>query len=52
MNTEECARAPDELVWFKSSHSGPDGGDCVEVATSAHAVHVRTQSAWTSPPCG
>ncbi|MFF8770822.1 DUF397 domain-containing protein [Kitasatospora sp. NPDC015120] len=21
-----------DLVWFKSSHSGPDGGECVEIA--------------------
>ncbi|MFJ9433312.1 DUF397 domain-containing protein [Streptomyces sp. NPDC101490] len=29
------------LAWFKSSHSGGDGGDCVEVAPGAAAVHVR-----------
>lgn len=21
-----------DLVWFKSSHSGPEGGECIEVA--------------------
>ncbi|MGW8990064.1 DUF397 domain-containing protein [Streptomyces zhihengii] len=31
----------DERVWFKSSHSGSDGDDCVEVARGARAVHVR-----------
>lgn len=25
-----------ELSWFKSSYSGPDGGDCVEVALDWH----------------
>ncbi|MFD0209950.1 DUF397 domain-containing protein [Streptomyces hirsutus] len=25
-----------ELTWFKSSHSGSDGDDCVEVALSWH----------------
>lgn len=30
-----------ELAWFKSSHSGAEGGDCVEVAPGAAAVHVR-----------
>ncbi|WP_406366387.1 DUF397 domain-containing protein [Streptomyces sp. NBC_01546] len=30
-----------ELAWHKSSHSGGDGGDCVEVATCPSAVHVR-----------
>ncbi|MER8233768.1 DUF397 domain-containing protein [Streptomyces sp. NPDC094049] len=29
------------LAWFKSSHSGGDGGDCVEVAPGAGAAHVR-----------
>lgn len=29
------------LHWFKSSHSGGDGGECVEVATNTGAVHVR-----------
>ncbi|MFC7929384.1 DUF397 domain-containing protein [Streptomyces cinereoruber] len=29
------------LAWFKSSHSGGEGGQCIEVATGAGAVHVR-----------
>ncbi|WP_395360999.1 DUF397 domain-containing protein [Streptomyces sp. YH02] len=35
MNTTES------LAWFKSSYSGGDGGQCIEVATGAGAVHVR-----------
>ncbi|MGK5531582.1 DUF397 domain-containing protein [Streptomyces sp. URMC 129] len=31
----------ERLVWFTSSYSGPNGGDCVEVAAGAVAVHVR-----------
>lgn len=34
----------DERVWFKSSYSGSDGDDCVEVAwgtPGTGAVHVR-----------
>lgn len=27
--------------WFKSSHSDPGGGNCVEVARVPGAVHVR-----------
>ncbi|MFI0774473.1 DUF397 domain-containing protein [Streptomyces sp. NPDC021212] len=27
--------------WFKSSYSGSQGDDCVEVAVSEEAVHVR-----------
>jgi len=30
-----------ELAWFKSSYSGGDGNECVEVATCPHAVLVR-----------
>jgi hypothetical protein len=29
------------LVWFKSSYSAGDGGQCVEVAAGVGAVHVR-----------
>jgi hypothetical protein len=32
---------PDGLAWFKSSYSGNEGGQCVEVAAGAAAVHVR-----------
>ncbi|MFE3070824.1 DUF397 domain-containing protein [Streptomyces sp. NPDC059247] len=35
MNTTE------PLAWFKSSYSGGDGGDCVEIAPSLGTVHVR-----------
>ena len=30
-----------ELAWFKSSYSGDSSGDCVEVAASPAAIHVR-----------
>lgn len=29
------------LQWFKSSYSGDEGGDCVEVANHSAAIHVR-----------
>ncbi|MEV0745274.1 DUF397 domain-containing protein [Streptomyces sp. NPDC050273] len=29
------------LNWFKSSYSGGDGDNCVEVALRPHVVHVR-----------
>lgn len=35
MSPEKCA----PLVWFKSSYSGPEGGECVEVATERRAPH-------------
>ncbi|MDX2644321.1 DUF397 domain-containing protein [Streptomyces sp. PA03-1a] len=31
----------DDLDWFKSSCSGSQGDDCVEVAFGLDAVHVR-----------
>ena len=30
-----------ELNWFKSSYSGGDGDNCVEVAVRPGAVHIR-----------
>ena len=41
MNTEQHRAGSGELHWFKSSHSGSDGGDCLEVAAGARTVHVR-----------
>ncbi|WP_411091043.1 DUF397 domain-containing protein [Streptomyces sp. 049-1] len=29
------------LRWFKSSYSGDEGGNCVEVATEPTTVHIR-----------
>lgn len=29
------------LVWFKSSYSGNDGPECVEVAHAPDHIHVR-----------
>lgn len=37
MNTAEPAR----LVWFKSSYSGNEGGECLEVTADGTAVRVR-----------
>ncbi|MFJ9479692.1 DUF397 domain-containing protein [Streptomyces mirabilis] len=30
-----------EAAWFKSSYSTGNGGECVEVATTGDAVHIR-----------
>ncbi|MFJ6180107.1 DUF397 domain-containing protein [Streptomyces sp. NPDC092295] len=32
MSTEQVDVRLAQLTWFKSSYSGPEGGDCVEVA--------------------
>ncbi|EGX57085.1 hypothetical protein SZN_24578 [Streptomyces zinciresistens K42] len=37
MNTEQHT----QLDWFKSSYSGDEGGECVEMATTPTAVRVR-----------
>ncbi|MEU5094072.1 DUF397 domain-containing protein [Streptomyces sp. NPDC020996] len=39
MNTEQFQAQA--LHWFKSSHSGGAGGECVEVAALPGSVHVR-----------
>lgn len=31
----------ESLSWFKSSYSDGEGGDCVEVACDAAAIHIR-----------
>ncbi|MEU8867611.1 DUF397 domain-containing protein [Streptomyces umbrinus] len=41
MNANPSAGGLSELTWFKSSYSGTSGGDCVEVAITPQAVHVR-----------
>ncbi|MGW0667053.1 DUF397 domain-containing protein [Streptomyces sp. NPDC002746] len=38
-----------DLKWFKSSYSGTNGGNCVEVATCPHTVHVRDSKDLTVP---
>ncbi|MCX4716527.1 DUF397 domain-containing protein [Streptomyces virginiae] len=39
----------DERAWFKSSYSGSDGDDCVEVARGTQAIHVRDSKDQRSP---
>ncbi|MEV7245671.1 MULTISPECIES: DUF397 domain-containing protein [unclassified Streptomyces] len=29
------------LQWFKSSYSSSEGGQCLEVAASSQAIHIR-----------
>ncbi|MGW7355490.1 DUF397 domain-containing protein [Streptomyces sp. NPDC054802] len=38
-----------ELAWFKSSYSGSQGDDCVEVAIAEQGVHVRDSKDVTLP---
>lgn len=38
-----------DLAWFKSSYSGTQGDDCVEIAVTEQAVHVRDSKSCTGP---
>ncbi|MEU0449059.1 DUF397 domain-containing protein [Streptomyces tendae] len=33
------------LRWFKSSYSGDEGGNCIEVAQERTAIHIRDSKA-------
>ncbi|MFI5792649.1 DUF397 domain-containing protein [Streptomyces sp. NPDC051677] len=46
MNTEQ----PIRLSWFKSSYSGDEGGECVEVAADGTTVRVRDSKARSGGP--
>lgn len=41
MSTEAPEPGSAGLNWIKSSHSGGNGGECVEVASTVDAVLVR-----------
>ncbi|MGW7195962.1 DUF397 domain-containing protein [Streptomyces chryseus] len=41
-----------ELKWLKSSYSASDNNDCVEVAASPGAVHVRDSKDMHGPQLG
>ncbi|MFJ8163146.1 DUF397 domain-containing protein [Streptomyces sp. NPDC096136] len=40
------------LEWFKSSYSGDEGGQCLEVATTPTTVHVRDSKVPDGPALG
>ncbi|GAA3506753.1 DUF397 domain-containing protein [Streptomyces prasinosporus] len=37
------------LRWFKSSYSGSEGGNCLEVAAAPAAVHIRDSKTPDAP---
>ncbi|MFC8419708.1 DUF397 domain-containing protein [Streptomyces sp. NPDC057236] len=37
------------LRWFKSSYSGSDGGNCLEVAFAPTAIHIRDSKTPDAP---
>lgn len=49
MNARGITTMAQDLQWFKSSYSGAEGGQCVEVAASQQAVHIRDSKAVIGP---
>ncbi|MGS2586514.1 DUF397 domain-containing protein [Streptomyces hebeiensis] len=49
MNIAESSAVASDLIWFKSSYSGAEGGDCVEVAAGTGVVHIRDSKAVAGP---
>ncbi|MFF1626685.1 DUF397 domain-containing protein [Streptomyces sp. NPDC058272] len=49
MNTAENSDAALELAWCKSSYSGAEGGDCVEIAAAVDGIHVRDSKVRSGP---
>jgi hypothetical protein len=37
------------LRWFKSTYSGSDGGNCIEVAILPSTIHIRDSKTPTTP---
>jgi hypothetical protein len=50
MSTDQHTSQAAELDWFKSSYSGTNGGDCVEVAAKLDAVYVRDSKVVSGGP--
>jgi hypothetical protein len=49
MNTAESSAVASSLTWFKSSYSGAEGGDCIEVAADMGTVHIRDSKTAAGP---
>ncbi|WP_432055857.1 DUF397 domain-containing protein [Streptomyces sp. bgisy022] len=49
MNIAESSTVAPGPAWFKSSYSGAEGGQCVEVANGTTVVHVRDSKAAAGP---
>ncbi|MET7380366.1 DUF397 domain-containing protein [Streptomyces sp. NPDC005526] len=49
MNNAESSTVATGLLWFKSSYSGAEGGQCVEIAGAPAVVHVRDSKAVAGP---
>ncbi|URN14835.1 MULTISPECIES: DUF397 domain-containing protein [Streptomyces] len=50
MSVKQVPERTGELHWFKSSYSGSDGGNCVEMAAGPDTVYVRDSKAAGAGP--
>ncbi|MFF7749730.1 DUF397 domain-containing protein [Streptomyces sp. NPDC007971] len=49
MSNAESSTVASDLAWFKSSYSGTEGGQCVEIAADTQAVHIRDSKTVAGP---
>ncbi|MFM9448277.1 DUF397 domain-containing protein [Streptomyces acidiscabies] len=49
MNNAESSTVSSGLAWRKSSYSGAEGGECVEVSASTAAVNIRDSKDTSRP---
>jgi hypothetical protein len=49
MNHSDSSAIASSLTWIRSSYSGAEGGQCVEIAAGTHAVLVRDSKAVPGP---
>lgn len=49
MNNAESSTVASGLSWFKSSYSGTEGGECVQVASGTAVVYVRDSKTTAGP---
>ncbi|WP_329414487.1 DUF397 domain-containing protein [Streptomyces sp. NBC_00704] len=49
MSNAESSTSASDLTWFKSSYSGTEGGQCIEVAADRGTVHIRDSKAVAGP---
>lgn len=49
MSNAESSTVASDLTWVKSSYSGTEGGQCVEIAADTQAVLVRDSKAVPGP---
>ncbi|GAA3494439.1 DUF397 domain-containing protein [Streptomyces albogriseolus] len=49
MKSAESSTVASGLAWFKSSYSGTEGGECLEVAAATTGVHIRDSKTAAGP---